>query len=76
MQEQITLLKIAEKKSSSFKIRHEKVGKKWLTKQNECVANLKISFATDSRINGSQKSGFSEIKKTWDKSKKHFYLIL
>ncbi|WP_271856038.1 hypothetical protein [Enterococcus durans] len=72
MQEQITLLKIAEKKFSSFKIRHEKVGKKWLTKQNEYGTNLEIRFATNSRINGVQKSGFSEIKKHGTKVRNAF----
>ena len=42
--------------------------------KNEWETNLKIKFATNSRINGVQKSVFSEIskKKAWDKSKKHF----
>ena len=44
----------------------------------KCGTKVKISFATDSPINGVQKSGFSEIskKREWDKSKKHFCLIL
>ncbi|MDT2835586.1 hypothetical protein P7H50_01495 [Enterococcus durans] len=44
--------------------------------EKECGTKLKIRFATDSRISGVQKSGFLEIKKVWDKSKKHFCLIL
>ncbi|ROX83258.1 hypothetical protein EGW35_07155 [Enterococcus durans] len=31
--------------------------------KKESGTNLKIRFATDSRINGGQKSGFSEISK-------------
>ncbi|KAA9179394.1 hypothetical protein F6X86_05735 [Enterococcus durans] len=32
-------------------------------RRKECGTNLKISFTADSRINGIQKSGFSEISK-------------
>ena len=35
----------------------------FLIVEKECRTNLKISFATDSRINSIQKPGFSEISK-------------
>ena len=42
---------------------------KYLFYKKECGTNLKISFATDSRVNGIQKSFFSEISKKTSNTK-------